>query len=73
MEKELIHMATTQGIWAVLSIFLIIYTLKTQEKRDIANNEREKSYQNTINKLSEKINDLAVIIKELKEEIKNIK
>lgn len=70
MEKDLIQMATTQGIWAVLSIFLIIYTLKTQEKRDIANNEREKSYQNTINNLSEKINDLANIIKSLKDDIK---
>lgn len=71
MESEILKLAMSQGIWAVLSIFLIIYTLKTQEKRDIANNEREKSYQITINKLSEKINDLANIIKDLKEHIKN--
>lgn len=71
MESEILKLAMSQGIWAVLSIFLIIYTLKTQEKRDIANNEREKSYQITINKLSEKINDLANIIKDLKDHIKN--
>lgn len=65
MESEILKIAMSQGIWAVLSIFLIIYTLKTQEKRDIANNEREKNYQITINKLSEKINDLTNIIKQL--------
>lgn len=69
MESEILKLAMSQGIWAVLSIFLIIYTLKTQEKRDIANNDREKSYQVTINKLSEKINDLANIIKDLKDHI----
>lgn len=69
MESEILKVAMSQGIWAVLSIFLIIYTLKTQEKRDIANNKREKNYQITITKLSDKISDLANIIKDLKEHI----
>ena len=32
MENQLVQIATSQGIWAVLSVFLIFYILKAQEK-----------------------------------------
>lgn len=42
MESVLIEGAIGQGIWAVLSIFLIFYILRAQEKRDQRQEEREK-------------------------------
>jgi hypothetical protein len=34
MFDELLKIAATQGIWAVLSCLLIVYILKAQETRD---------------------------------------
>lgn len=55
MENELIKMAATQGIWAALSLVLIFYILKNQEKRDAIQEEREKKYQNLIDQLTSKL------------------
>lgn len=55
MENELIKIAMSQGIWAVLSIFLIIYILKVQEKRDLKQDEREKNYFELIENLTDKM------------------
>ncbi len=49
MESQLIKIATSQGIWATLSVFLICYILKTQEKR-------ENEYQSIIKNLTQKFN-----------------
>lgn len=57
MENEIIKMAMSQGIWAVLSIFLIMYILKVQEKRDIKQDEREKNYITLLNELTNKFNN----------------
>lgn len=56
MESDIIKMASTQGIWAVITVFLIFYILKSQEKRDAKQDEREDNYQNIISKLTEKFN-----------------
>lgn len=72
MENELIKMAMSQGIWAVLSIFLIIYILKIQEKRDIKQEEREKNYVTLLNELTNKVNllqDININIKDMLKEI----
>lgn len=69
MENELLKIATSQGIWAVLSVVLIVYILKVQEKRDLKQEEREKSYQETISKLTDRFN----IIEDVKEDVKDIK
>ncbi|MDC4242498.1 MULTISPECIES: BhlA/UviB family holin-like peptide [Bacillota] len=58
MADELFKMAFTQGIWALLSIFLIFFILKTQEKRDIIQEERELRYQKIINDLILKLEDI---------------
>ena len=55
LENELIKIAMSQGIWAVLSIFLIIYILKVQEKRDLKQDEREKNYFELIENLTDKM------------------
>ena len=69
MESEIIKIASSQGVWTVLSVVLIFYIVKTQEKRDIKQEEREKNYQIIISNLSDKLN----IIEDIKEEIKEIK
>jgi len=74
MEEHLYELATTQGIWALLSIALIFYILKTQEKRDTRQEERESSYQTIISGLSEKLNiveDIKNDISEIKKSLKN--
>lgn len=69
MEEKLFDVAATQGIWAVLSISLIFYILKAQEKRDTRQEEREKNYQNIITMLSDKLD----IVEDIKNDISEIK
>ncbi|QGU95457.1 hypothetical protein GOM49_10475 [Clostridium bovifaecis] len=69
MEEELFKLASSQGIWATLAVALIFYILKAQEKRDAKQEEREKNYQNIIEKLTEKFN----IVEEVKKDVEEIK
>ncbi|MCY6485391.1 BhlA/UviB family holin-like peptide [Clostridium aestuarii] len=69
MENELWKMASSQGIWAALSVALIFYILKAQEKRDVKQEEREKNYQTIIGKLTEKLN----IVEDVKKDVEEIK
>lgn len=69
MNSELIKAASSQGIWATLSVVLIFYILKTQEKRDIKQEEREQNYQNIITNLTEKLN----IMDNIKNDVEDIK
>ncbi len=71
MNEKIIEFAATQGVWALLSVALIFYILKTQEKRDNTQEEREKNYQIIINNLSEKFNFFESIKDDIAE-IKNI-
>ncbi|MCY6371229.1 BhlA/UviB family holin-like peptide [Clostridium ganghwense] len=69
MENELLKLASSQGIWAALSVALIFYILKAQEKRDLKQEEREKNYQAIIQKLTEKFN----IVEDVKKDVEEIK
>ncbi len=69
MEAEILKMALSQGIWAVLSVFLLFYILKAQEKRDEKQEEREKNYQEIISKITDKL----MIIEEVKKDVEDIK
>ncbi|KYH33283.1 bacteriocin UviB precursor [Clostridium tepidiprofundi DSM 19306] len=69
MENEIIKLASSQGVWAALTVALIFYILKAQEKRDIRQEEREKSYHEIINKLTEKFS----IIEEVRDNVDKIK
>ena len=69
MDSELLKLATSQGIWATLSIFLILYVLKAQEKRDIRQEDREKNYQEILSKLTDKLN----IVEDVKKDVEDIK
>jgi len=69
MESEILKAALSQGIWAVLSIFLLFYILKAQEKRDQKQEERENNYQNIISQLTDKLE----IVDEVKKDVEDIK
>ncbi len=69
MESEILKVAMSQGIWAVLSIFLLFYILKAQEKRDERQEEREKNYQEIISKRTDKLS----IVEDVKKDVEDIK
>jgi len=62
---DLLKIASSQGIWAALSVTLIYYVLKTQEKKDSIQNEKEQKYQDMINKLTDEFSALKDIQKDI--------
>jgi uncharacterized membrane protein YgaE (UPF0421/DUF939 family) len=69
MTESLVTNAASQSIWAGLSILLIFYILKNQEKRDLRQEEREFNYQKIISELNNQLN----ISKEIKVDVEEIK
>lgn len=67
MASTILDAALSQGIWAVLAIFLLIYIVKANEKRDQKQEEREKNYQTVIEKLTESFRVLNEVQKDLQE------
>ena len=61
--NEIINLFAPSGVWAVLSVILIFYIIKGQEKRDVRQDEREKNYQTIILKLTNALRD----VKEIKD------
>lgn len=55
MNEELFKVAMSQGVWAVLSIFLIIYIIKVQAIREQNQNVREENYRKIIEDLTQKL------------------
>lgn len=62
MESELISTLAAQGAFAVLFVWLLIDTRKDSK-------QREEKYQQTIDKLADKIS----IVQEIKEDVEDIK
>lgn len=56
MEQILIEAVSSQGIWVVLSVFLIVYILKKNEMK-------EKEYQTKLSNLEKKYDKLKEIKK----------
>ncbi len=69
MENEMMKLAMSQGIWAVISVCLLFYILKNQEKRDEKQEEREKNYQDIISKMSDKL----IIVEDIKKDVGDVK
>ena len=67
METTVMNVAVSQGIWAVLAVFLLIYIVKSNEQRDTKQEEREKNYQTVIESLTEKFQILNQVLSDLKE------
>ena len=62
MESEILQLASTQGIWTVLSVILLFYIIRNQEKRDQKQDQRESKYQDLLQKLTEQLD----IVKDIK-------
>ena len=74
METTVMNVAVSQGIWAVLAVFLLIYIVKSNEQRDTKQEEREKNYQTVIESLTEKFqirNQVQSDLKEIKDNLFN--
>ena len=56
MQDFFMELVSSQGIWTALSIALIFYIIKKEEKRDLKQEEPDENYQEIINSLSEKLN-----------------
>ena len=67
MEASVLDAALSQGIWAVLAVFLLIYIVKSNERFSARQEEREKQYQELLSALTEKFNVLSVIEKDIAE------
>ena len=67
METTVMNVAVSQGIWAVLAVFLLIYIVKSNEQRDTKQEEREKNYQTVIESLTEKFQILNQVQSDLKQ------
>lgn len=71
MNLEVLKVATSHGLWAVLSIFLIAYILKVQTNMINDQEQREENYISMIKELTEKLdvlNNLTNIINKTKED-----
>lgn len=67
MESSVLDAALSQGIWAVLAVFLLIYIVKSNERFSARQEEREKQYQELLLALTEKFNVLSVIERDITE------
>ena len=65
MESSVLDAALSQGIWAVLAVFLLIQIVKSNERFSARQEEREKQYQELLSALTEKFNVLSVIEKDI--------
>ena len=55
MEEVLTQLVQSQGIWAVLFVFLLLYTIKKNDKLDELQDIREKKYQDLLLELTTKL------------------
>jgi len=69
LEEKILELASPQGIWTVLTVALIFYILKNQEKRDLRQEDREKKYQEIISNLTDKLN----LVEDVKKDVEEIK
>lgn len=69
MEQEIIRYAATQGIFAILFIWLLFYVLKNNEKREA---ELRRTIDNLVSKL-DILEDMKECISSIKDELKALK
>ena len=69
MEDFFLDAAASNGVWAALSLALIFFILRAQEKRDAKQDEREQNYQKIIEELTQKLH----IITDMQGDIEKIR
>ena len=67
--ESILNYFNAEGVWAILSVFLIFYILKDQEKRDERQENREEKYQEVITGLTAALQDIGEIKDILKEKL----
>ncbi|SEA21810.1 BhlA holin family protein [Lachnospiraceae bacterium NK3A20] len=67
MEAILTRLIQSQGIWAVLFVFLLLYTIKKNDKLDELQNAREKEYRELLLELTNKF----AIVNEINSKLDN--
>lgn len=67
MNKEFFDLVATQGVWALLSVSLIFYILKAQEKRDEVQEKREEKYQEIIENMTDRLEVLSHLADDVSE------
>lgn len=55
----------SQSIWAILFVFLLLYTIKKNDSLDELQNAREKEYQKLVSQLTEKLSVINAINEKL--------
>ncbi len=65
MEDILLSVTQSQGIWTVLFVFLLLYTIKKNEKLDEIQAVREEKFQTLLSDLTEKFSLLTNVNKQI--------
>lgn len=76
MEKELFSLATSNGIWAALYVFLFIYVLYDGRNREKKYIDREEKYQVTIRENQSIIKELSKkfgVVENIQKDVTEIK
>lgn len=66
MEQEVIKLAMTQGLWAVLFVALLFYVLRNNEKR-------EERLLGCLEQMGEQYECLSADVKETREDVKEVR
>ena len=75
LEQVLIEAATTQGIWVLLFISLLLYTIKNNEKLVEKQDKREENYQKLLSDMTEKyavVEDIRNSVDEIQKKMEQI-
>lgn len=72
MENELIELISSQGITVFFSVAMLFYIMKSQEKRDEMQNDREKNYRLLFEELTTKFNVINEIQKDVAKILNNL-
>lgn len=65
MEDILMQLIQSQGIWAALFVFLLLYTIKKNDKLDEIQDTREKKYQEVILELTDQLSIVNIMNEKL--------
>ena len=68
MEDIIIQLIQSQGIWAVLFVFMLLYTIKKNDKLYELQNTREENYQTLLTNLTQKL----AIVNEIDSKLDNL-
>lgn len=67
MENEIINLASSNGIGIAFSVTLVFYILRSQKKLNTIQEEREKKYQDIILELTDKLNKIEEVKRDITE------